>query len=242
MSSDSVTILQPMFPNAGTVTVNPTFPVKAGQPSAPCTQEVHGACTISHCPKGVDGARLDAGTITVDSLAAGVHVVTAPDATGQYMQTENSNKSFRGGEQLTVTAAGGSRPGFSVDAQFALLLLLSSPAGVPTPGERMVTVMVSRSAPLQLTWSRGASNVLFLAQLFGARDDGDSFTSFSCAFDSMQGAGTIPPEVLGAFDPGSGITLLTAWQGQVPNTNTTIFVASQVATPDKAAGVALQLQ
>jgi len=243
-SAGSITIFAPLFSASRRITVAPNFRYVDATASADCDRTNYGACVYSRCRNASSApARQHAGTITVVSEEANVHIVVTPDANGAYSQQHIVDGSFRGGEALTVSAAGGTIPAFTMQAQFALLLLVSQPMGVAVQGSRTVVVPQPRSQNAELTWTRGAPNVTFHALTTTSIGTGESAT-LACTFDSMAGSGTISSEALSAMPAGTQLPLYTAWSGRPSDQPTSpgVYVVSDAATPERTASVALRLE
>jgi hypothetical protein len=222
------------------VTINANFPLVTGS-EADCTDSQFGECSLSHCAFAPStDPRQHVGTVTLDGPEAGVHVVSVPDDTGHYLESENSMGSFSGGEALAVTASGGTLPGFTLNGQFPLLLLVSQPVtAAGTLGVALATL--PRTAPITLTWTRGVPNVYFRVQPLSPIIEADgSYTNFSCAFDSMAGTGSIDSALLSQIPAGTKLLLLTTWEGVGGNTG--VYVVTEAMTPDKNASVQIVLQ
>ncbi len=241
-TNGSITVQGLLFRSLNrSVRLNPNFPLVSGSEFA-CTSTPYGPCRVSLCSyEESEAPRQHVGPITLDSTEAGVHVVSTPDDSGRYAETENTGMAFGGGEALTVTAGGGTLPAFSLMGQFPLLLLVEQPAPAAAEGP-IATAAHSRTQPLTIEWTRGAPNVFFHVQtgVIPSATDGTR-TSATCRVESSAGTVTLEPEFLSALPAGTELWLLTSWYGVSP-TGTAVSVASEAITPAKDAAVQILLQ
>jgi hypothetical protein len=241
-TNGSITVQGLLFQSASrSVRINPNFALASGSEFA-CMTTTYGPCRVNQCSHdSTDAPRQHVGPITVDSPEAGVHVVTTPDDDGHYVETENTLESFKGGESLAVTAAGGTLPAFSLSAQFPLLLIVEQPVATAAQG-LAATAAHSRTEALTINWSRGAADVFFHVQATGIPPAADgTTTSATCRVESSPGTVTLEPAFLSALPAGTELWLLTSWYG-ISATGTAVSVASEAMTPAKDASVRILLE
>jgi hypothetical protein len=217
--------------------IQPSLPYVSGAQGTTCTSTRYGDCVINDCTLGnANAARLSAGVITVDSAADQIHQFVTPDAQGAYSGTQGKFV-FSGGEALTVSASGGDIPAFAVNTQFPLLLLVDN---APAASAATSVIPAPHTAPLSLSWERGAPGVFFAAQPFNVTGN----VGAACYFDSQAGTGTVPAEVLSAFPAGQQFLLLTAiaTAAEVGPPAVNVWVLGEALTLDKKAHVVLQVQ
>jgi len=146
---------------------------------------------------------------------------------------------------VSVTAQGGTVPAFGLPSaagaapKFPLVLLLSQPlAPVPTSGSA-TSVTVGRDQDLALVWSRGAPNVHLFVQ--GGGTSGGDVLSLTCDFDSGGGQATISRDILAALPSQTSLQLYTvgSYFATAGAWDVAVRIATDVATPDKKAGVTI---
>jgi hypothetical protein len=220
------------------LTVMPRLPAAAGGMDPTCTWTRAGDCLISHCTRyDPNLARLSPGYIHVDSADGTVHVVAGGESyTGP--------RPFVGGEDVTVSTTGGDVPAFTVGLHVPLMLLVEQPT-MPNLYPTNVQVAAPHTAPLTLSWQRGAPGVLLVAQAGSAQSFGAfGGSNVTCFFDSQAGAGTIPAAALSEMIPGQVIVLLTATVAPVDagGRPVEVWILEEVLTPDKKAAVVVAVQ
>jgi hypothetical protein len=216
----------------------------AGASGPTCTPVRYGDCIVDNCTN-VDPnlPELSAGAITVSSPDAGVRIVASPTGETDY-DSMPGDRAFGGGEALTVSTNGGDIPAFSVDLQAPLLLLVDQPTK-PTLVPTTVAVAAPHTAPLTLTWTRGAPGVYMVAQGLAIQGFGGlGRVNARCFFDSRAGTGTIPAAVLSDVMVGQQFVLLTATAAvvQAGAQKVTVWLIGEALTPDKKNDVALDVQ
>ena len=214
------------------------LPAAPGAMDSTCTSVRTGDCVISHCTGyNPNLVRLSAGFIHVDSPDAGIHVTAGG---GSY----SGPKAFGGGEDVTISTSGGDVPAFSVAMHVPLMLLVEQPT-MPTLYPMNLAVAAPHTAPLTLTWQRGAPGVFLVAlagnvQGFGLYGDDNVI----CFFDSRTGTGTVPAAALSEMIPGQVFVLLTANAAMVDagSQRLKVWLLEEALTPDKKADVVLGVQ
>jgi hypothetical protein len=243
-SDPSVSVLSMVYElGASPLLVLPNFPFANGSVKPSCTPVRIGDCIVDNCT-GLDpnASRLSAGTITVDSPAAGIHIAAIDN--GQGYSSTTGDKAFGGGEAVTVSASGGDIPAFSLSMQVPLMLLIDQPT-VPTLTSTTVAVQAPRAAPLTLTWKRGAPGVFLVVQSLDIQGFGGlGAVNARCFFDSTTGTGTVPAAVLSDVEVGQEFVLLTASAtvAQAGTQSVTVWLGEEALTPDKMEAVVLQAQ
>ncbi len=162
-----------------------------------CTTTEYGECAVTHCTEKMTVAPEDAPS--AERLEAGIVSFHTDDgflASGQPQGEENEYSSFTqtgplgGGEQIEITATGGTVSAFETSMELPLAPILVAPAP-PADLEGDFPIEVPASQDLILEWDRGEEAEF--VQLLGA-DLGE--TEFSCRFDGPAGTGTVPAEAL----------------------------------------------
>jgi len=136
------------------------------------------------------------GPITVTSPNVTGSAVLKPAADGTYASPQIAfDAGFIGQETLVFSAPGAEVPAIDEQLLMPLALLRSKPF-VDNSNLR-TTVLVPRSADLELEWTRGAPDVLMLVAGSSARADGNPGTaSLYCEFESTPGAAVVRRSLL----------------------------------------------
>lgn len=176
-----------------------------------------------------------AGNLTITSDPPGFEVTLEDQGAGSY-GTATETGTLSGGEQVTVSAAGGEIPAFTTSLTYPLLLLLTAPS--PAEGESVVTV--SRTADLVLEWDRGEADVDLLVETESA-SGGSSFATMA---PSEDGALTLSSSELSTLASGTELTLFTVRTttieaGDYP---VEIWAVGAVMTPDRTRRVSLVVE
>ena len=224
-------------------------------PDPNCTTTTSGGCTLSRCPTGSTGSTTtyaSAGNVTVSGGSPSMSMTASPLSNGTYA-TANANwpaagRPFSGGEDVRVTAQGGTVPAFTFPStgdaapKFPLVLLLSQPTVDTPPTGSTATATVNRNQDLALAWTRGAQNVRLFAQ--GGGTNGNQVVSLSCDIDSLPGQATLSSDLLSALPSQTQLRIFTvgSYVSAAGQWDVMVRIATDVATPDKKAGVTLVLQ
>jgi hypothetical protein len=124
------------------------------------------------------------------------------------------------------------------------MLLVGQPTK-PTLVPTTLAIAAPRTAPLTLTWTRGAPGVYLVAQSLSIQGfAGLGRVNAVCVFDSRAGSGTIPPEVLADVAPGQSFILLTATAAaaHAGTRDVTVWLLEEALTPDKKADVVVETE
>jgi hypothetical protein len=162
---------------------------------ATLTVEDLGSCyVITATPDpNASSKMVSAGAIVI--AGARQTVTLTPDANGSYAQfSETVGPLWRGGETVTITAAGDAVPAFSASETAASPVDVTAPA-LPAPGAQLT---VDRTRDLAFAWSRGTAGRVQAAL---SPDAGD--VSVACDFPTSAGMGAIPAAVLGRLPSGA---------------------------------------
>lgn len=184
-----------------------------------CVTGQHGPCSAQVCSR--DGGQvgsdprleLSAGVITVTGTRPSVVLTPVDGGTPLYaFYNSGSDALFDGGEQLTVTAAGGIVPAFT--ASFVAPQLISYlPAG-GADGGAVETIV--RGSPLTLRWVAVPAGVLRV-QLH--TDDAPAFglptatEDILCRFNATSGLDVVPGPATNALRQGTGRMTLASENG-----------------------------
>ena len=166
--------------------------------SSACTRTMMGDCDVTVCSldAGVvmPAPAVSAGTVTVTGTKAGTLTQVFD---GGYANLTAMNKLWDGGEMLSVSASGATVPAFSNQT-----LMAPGPIALTSPAcAAGMCGALSRSAPLNVTWTSGSATGTRLT-LSSARV-GDRSARIQCNFSAT--SGTVPAAAmaqLGASDAG----------------------------------------
>jgi len=156
-------------------------------------------CKVTVCddaPAVVPAASPSVGTITVTSPDVAGSAVLKPAADGSYSSPKIAfDGGFGGQETLIFSAPGAEVPPVNEELLLPLALLRSKP--FVDNSSYHSTVLVPRSADLELEWTRGAPNVLMLVIGSSPRADGNPGTAaLYCEFASAPGAAVVRRSLL----------------------------------------------
>jgi hypothetical protein len=218
--------------------VLPDFHEETSVPRAVDTQDNCRLTTLEQTPDIV--RYLSAGVISFvgsDSLQAdaGTSITLVPESDGYYSFGLYVPATTLGAGTARVTAEGAEVPAFDVTLELAPSLVLRAPAATIAGAD--ATVSIPRSDGLELEWEPSAAGVQLLVTGPGATADGRG-QNLSCEFPAMDGAGTLPAELLGKFGGDTldfytyVTTTITAGQRTVR-----VSAASDVLTADKSARI-----
>jgi hypothetical protein len=132
---------------------------------------------------------LSAGAVSATSASVALQVVATPDAqaAGGYLQAQQTlTGDFKGGETITLAAAGADVPAFSHDLKMLSPPVLTKPAATET------SIPIGR-AGVELASQPGEAGTEVSVVAFGS---GSEWTSMICSWDASLGAGSVPAEAL----------------------------------------------
>lgn len=175
----------------------------APAPPPPCTMTQIGACALISCDViGYIYGGPDAGDITIQSDDAGFSKQFNPNHYGAYEAYYDTGFTFKGGQNINVTAVGNAVPSFQDQIQFPEPLVLTAPS--PSEFSPDGTIYIPPHQDLTLTWDRGAAGVSLDLLSYA-----QGMPYLSCAPPSEQGTLTIPASVLEQLPPSAKFDIST---------------------------------
>jgi hypothetical protein len=190
------------------------FATSDGKPG-PCSREVADGCSVEYCPRDDAGGQSSPNLTLVSGGMATLSGDGAP-ITFSTSGTADVNRSWSGGESLSLQVAGDVAPGFSASLTAPGRTNVLTPA-MPMNGQ--TTVPVTRTVGFSLTWqpvSPGDMQVVLEAPYY----------TVTCTLPGDKGAYTVPPSALARLpaDP------VNASAGVVAATQTTAGAWPMVMT------------
>jgi hypothetical protein len=170
--------------------VDAAFATSDGKPG-PCSSEAVASCTVEICPINDGGLTLSP---TLTLVSAGMATLSGDGAPISFATsgTADVDRSWSGGESLSVQAAGDVVPAFMTSLMAPARTHVLTPA-VPMTG----AVPVMRSAGFSVTWQPATPGDMQIVLQAG----GDTVT---CTTPGDKGAFTVPPGAL-ALLPDVGV-------------------------------------
>jgi hypothetical protein len=148
-------------------------------------------CSVQQCNFTGTPPQVSAGAITI--TGAMQPITLAPMANNVYPTFTVMAALFRGGESLTVAAAGAEVPAFSHS------LVVPAKATITSPVEPSTFLTVDRSRDFAVAWTGGGGG-----QLQVALDGPGASQRLVCRFEASAGSGTIPASALALVPAGQG--------------------------------------
>lgn len=180
-----------------------------GAPPA-CTSSMVAGCKIVICPGGgaSEPVFVSAGDLSVDGLTDSSGKMSSvgpihPDADLTYYSSIDfaQQKSFAGGETITVKASGGDLPAFTVTAPAPHLITQTT----PDPGG---SVTMDASSDFQVAWMSGGDGTVVITLQAALDDTADHATAqVTCELPASAGKGVVPTAVLQKLLTSPGTTI-----------------------------------
>jgi hypothetical protein len=187
-----------------------------GMVNARCSTRTVGGCQLISCAGGAADGGVGADAGAADSVPAGTLTITGggdpititPGMGGAYTFNEMRER-FMAGANITVSASGDPMG----VPMFSGMVTMPSAVNVTAPMlNPLMPLMVSRSAPLMVTWTGGTTGTvraLVIAGTAGGGAAGQGET-LTCEFAAMSGMGTISSEALSALPAGQALLAISA--------------------------------
>lgn len=193
-------VLAHQLGSPGVVEFRPSFGYGA-TPECPVVAK-HAECSMLLCEPNdpATASTLSAGNVRATSAPVALQLLAEPDAQEAYGYPFLQQKlmgDFRGGETVTLAAAGGEVPPFSQD------LTMFAPVVLTKPDSTQSAIPIPYSG-VTLEWSGGEVGSSVTVVAFGG---GEGFTLLRCTWDASAGAGWLPPEALKLLPKGKELAI-----------------------------------
>ena len=170
-----------------------------------CQTTTDGACQIKTCAfggpdGGVPSPTANAGDVTISTSSA--PVTLTPGADNVYAPASSAGGAWwAGGDQVTVSAAGGDVPAFSTQAAFPSKITVTAPA----LGQN--SLPIDRSADLAFAWTGGGAGDVVVALPVAGPSILDAVV---CSASAASGKLIVPATALGALGAGKAGIIVVA--------------------------------